>query len=100
LRVFYFRGEENIAVQFRFGLPAIRLLAVVAVVATLLHPIPACFLDYHPAYGVPAALGAAPLLAWSLRDALRKFPDWGPFQRRLKWTMLAGMIAILAGVRL
>jgi hypothetical protein len=76
------------------------LAAGLAVAANLLLPIPAFFLDYHPAYGVLAALGAAPLLAWSLRDAFRKFPDWGPLQRRLKWTMLTGMIAILAGVRL
>lgn len=93
----------------RFGLPATRAAAGLAIAATLLLlPFPAAkgrfhlaaVLDYHAAYGVLAALGAGPLLAWSLGDAFRKEPEWGRLQRRLKWTMLAGMAAILAGVLL
>ena len=84
-----------------FGIPATRGAVAAALVATLLLlPVPALRMGYHPAYAAVAALGALPLLIRGLAQALRRDPPWKPLQRGIKWIMLAGMLAILAGVRL
>ena len=51
---------------------------------------------HHTAYGDRAM--PAPLLARNLSDLRLADPPWKRIQRTLKWTMLAGMLAILAGV--
>lgn len=87
-----------------FGEEATRWAAATALIATLLLlPYPGFFLEYHPLYMIFAAVGPAPLLLWTLASLLRPSghaPDWGRIQRRIKWTMLAGMLALLGGVRL
>jgi geranylgeranylglycerol-phosphate geranylgeranyltransferase len=87
----------------RFGLPATRAAVLLLAAGTLLLlPVPmlAGALEYHAAYAVAAALLAVPLLLRVLAAAGRLDPDWGRIQRDLKRTMLAGMVAILAGVLL
>jgi 4-hydroxybenzoate polyprenyltransferase len=85
----------------QFGLPATRMAVLALAAATLLllpAPMLAEALGYHAAYAVAAALLAVPLLLRILAAAGRREPAWGRIQRDLKWTMLAGMAAILAGV--
>lgn len=48
-------------------------------------------------YAAFALLGPLPLLLGVGRDLLGKHPDAGALQRRMKWVMLAGLAAILAG---
>lgn len=85
----------------RFGQGATRaVVAAAAALTLLLLPAPALVSGYHPAFGVMAALGPTPLLVWCLTELRAKVPAWGRIQRGLKWTMLAGMLSILAGARL
>lgn len=85
----------------RFGQGATRALVAAAATATLLLlPVPLLLSGYHPAFAVMAALGPAPLLLRCLGGLRSREPAWGRIQRGLKWTMLAGMLAILAGARL
>ena len=83
--------------------PTRAAVAALALITLALLPIPALVPadpPYHRAYWVLAALGPAALLVWCLRGILSREPRWGRIQRGLKWIMLAGMISILAGVRL
>jgi 4-hydroxybenzoate polyprenyltransferase len=83
-----------------FGEGATRALVAALLIATLmLLPYPALAMEYHPLYAFAAGVPGA-LLVWLLALALRAAPPWGRIQRRLKWTMLAGMLALLVGVRL
>lgn len=66
----------------------------------LLLPAPLLVMEYHPLYGVLALAAPAPLLVRSLFDLRFAEPPWKRIQRALKWTMLAGMVSILAGVLL
>lgn len=80
-----------------FGEGATRALVAVLLIATLLLlPVP-LRLGYPSAYGVVAVVPG--LLLISMLIGLPKEPTpWGKVQRRLKWTMLAGMAALLVGV--
>jgi geranylgeranylglycerol-phosphate geranylgeranyltransferase len=83
----------------RYGEGAARAVtAALCVLTVLLLPLPWLRLGYHIGYPVLAALGILPLLASILAALRHPKPDWKGIQRRLKWTMLAGMGAILAGV--
>lgn len=75
------------------------LVAAILAGTLLLLPVPLLALEYHALYGV-AALAPAGLLAWILARISKPAPDWSWIQKRLKWSMLAGMAAILVGVRL
>jgi geranylgeranylglycerol-phosphate geranylgeranyltransferase len=83
----------------RFGPAATRMLAgLLTALVLLILPLPALVTGYRMGYAVLALLGPAPLLAVNLKDLGRADPDWGKLQRRCKWVMLAGMLAIFAGV--
>lgn len=83
------------------GIPATRLATGLFLAATLLLlPAPFLWMGYHPIYGVLALAGPAPLLVRNMFELRFPEPPWGRIQRTLKWTMLAGMLAILAGVLL
>jgi hypothetical protein len=56
-------------------------------------------LGYHIGYPIAAASLCLPLLALVLAGLRAPEPAWGPMQKRLKLLMLAGMIAIVLGVR-
>jgi geranylgeranylglycerol-phosphate geranylgeranyltransferase len=83
----------------RFGDNAAKgVTAVACVLVVLLLPLPWLHLGYHAGYPILAALGPLPLLAIILAALKHPGTDWHSVQKRLKWTMLAGMLAILAGV--
>ncbi|HKP95847.1 MAG TPA: UbiA family prenyltransferase [Fibrobacteria bacterium] len=83
----------------RFGQGAAKgVTAAACILVVLLLPVPWLHLRYHTGYAVLAALGPLPLLATILAALKLPGTDWRAVQRRLKWTMLAGMGAILAGV--
>lgn len=83
----------------RFGNGAAKAAAGAACAAViLLLPVPWLVLDYRAGYAWAAALGPLPLLLWTLYRILRPQTDWKTVQRTLKWSMLAGMAAIFAGV--
>jgi geranylgeranylglycerol-phosphate geranylgeranyltransferase len=84
----------------RYGPDATRgVVGVLAVLVILLLPLPVFFLRYRPAYGVPAGLGALPLLLLIVYAMTIPATDWNQVQRRWKLVMLAGMAAIFVGVR-
>lgn len=88
-----------LTLPIRFGTGAAKgVTAAACLLVVLLLPVPWLYLRYHTGYVVLAALGPLPLLATVLAALKRTGTDWGAVQRRLKWTMLAGMAAILAGV--
>jgi hypothetical protein len=64
-----------------------------------LLPLPWLHLGYHVGYPIAAIAGCLPLLAIVLAGVRVPEPAWGPLQKRLKLLMLAGMIAIVLGVR-
>jgi geranylgeranylglycerol-phosphate geranylgeranyltransferase len=83
----------------RFGLGAAKgVTAAACVLVLLLLPVPWLRLGYRPGYPIIAALGPLPLLAVILAALRHGGTDWKAVQRRLKWVMLAGMAAIVAGV--
>lgn len=83
----------------RFGMGAAKVITAIACIqVVLMLPVPWLHLHYHTGYAVLAALGPLPLLATILAALKHPVPDWNAIQRRLKWVMLAGMLAILAGV--
>ncbi|MDB5102643.1 MAG: geranylgeranylglycerol-phosphate geranylgeranyltransferase [Fibrobacteres bacterium] len=83
----------------RFGEKAAKTVSAGAcIVVVLLLPVPWLRLGYRAGYPVIAAAGLLPLLATIVSAVLRPGTDWHSVQSRLKWAMLAGMAAILAGV--
>ena len=84
----------------RYGPVAARwMVGVLAVLLLLLLPVPMLFLHYRSAYALPTVWAALPLLLLILYSVSKVSPQWGKVQRYWKWFMLAGMLAILAGVR-
>ena len=83
----------------RFGEPAAKgAAAAICIIVVLLLPVPWLRLGYHAGYGMVAALGLLPLLATVVAAVLRPGTNWRAVQKRMKWIMLMGMAAILAGV--
>ncbi|MDB5048886.1 MAG: geranylgeranylglycerol-phosphate geranylgeranyltransferase [Fibrobacteres bacterium] len=83
----------------RFGPDAAKgVTAAACILVVLMLPVPWLHLRYHAGYAVLAALGPLPLLATILAALRHSVTDWRAVQRRMKWIMLTGMAAILAGV--
>ncbi len=83
----------------RFGEKATkRVVAGICIVVILLLPVPWLHLGYHAGYPILAALVVLPLMATIIAAVVRPGTHWREVQKRLKWVMLAGMIAVLAGV--
>ncbi len=82
-----------------WSLEAARKLAFSGVAILLAFlPLPAFFFGYRWPYLVLATALAAPFLAALLVELSRSGADYGQCQRHLKWAMLGGMAALLAGV--
>ncbi len=93
------RANGYQTLPIRFGETAAKgVTAAACVLVLLMLPLPWLHLGYHAGYPVLAALGPLPLLAIILAALKRPGTDWHAVQKRLKWTMLAGMLAIVAGV--
>ncbi|MEO7779900.1 MAG: UbiA family prenyltransferase [Fibrobacteria bacterium] len=93
------RASGYLTLPIRFGEGAAKgVTAAACVLVLLLLPLPWLRLGYHAGYPILAAFGPLPLLAIILVALKRPVTDWHGVQKRLKWTMLAGMLAILAGV--
>lgn len=91
-------GAMTLAV--RYGTGASKIAVTAACLATLaLLPLPWIRLGYHIGYPIAAAVLCLPLLALVLAGLRAPAPAWHPMQKRLKLLMVAGMIAILFGVR-
>lgn len=94
-------AQGALTFPIRYGMQATAVfVTVVCVLVLMLLPVPWLRLGYHAGYLVAAAAGCLPLLALVLAGLRAPEPAWGLVQRRLKLLMLAGMIAILLGVRL
>ncbi len=89
----------RITFPIRFGTLSTRLASMLVTTLILaLLPIPYLWLNYHAGYGLVALIGPLPLLVIVLKKLFTHVPDWGGIQRNLKWVMLAGMLAIFAGI--
>ena len=64
----------------------------------LLLPLPTVWLDYAWPYAAVSTLGVAPLLISLMVLLTRSAPEYGVCQRRMKWLMVVGMVAMGAGV--
>lgn len=94
-------AQGALTLPIRYGArAAARVVTILCVAVLLLLPLPWLRMGYHWGYLIPAAGGCLPLLALALAGLRAPEPAWGLVQRRLKLLMLAGMIAILLGVRL
>lgn len=94
------REHGAMTLPVRFGMGAAKTVVAAACLATLaLLPLPFLHLGYHIGYPIAAAALCLPLLALALAGLRAPAPAWHPMQKRLKLLMVAGMIAILLGVR-
>lgn len=94
------REHGALTLPVLYGTKAARIAVAIACVGTLaLLPVPWLRLGYHVGYPIAAAALCLPLLALVLAGLQAPEPAWGPMQKRLKQLMLAGMIAIVLGVR-
>lgn len=94
------REHGALTLPVLYGTKAARIAVAIASVATLaLLPLPWLRLGYHIGYPIAAAALCLPLLALVLAGLQAPEPAWRPMQKRLKLLMVAGMIAILLGVR-
>jgi len=94
------REHGAITLPVLYGMGAAKIAVTAACLATLaLLPLPWIRLGYHIGYPIAAAGLCLPLLALVLAGLRAPAPAWHPMQRRLKLLMVAGMIAILFGVR-
>lgn len=94
------RLHGALTLPVRYGTGAARAgTAAAALAVLLLLPVPWLRLGYRIGYPIAAAALCLPLLAAVLAGLRAPQPAWGPMQRRLKLLMVAGMIAILLGVR-
>lgn len=94
------REHGAMTLPVRYGAGAAKGAVAAACLATLgLLPLPWLRLGYHAGYLVAAAALCLPLLALVLAGLRAPEPAWHPMQKRLKLLMVAGMIAIVLGVR-
>lgn len=94
------REQGAATLPIRFGMGAAKAgVGLACLLVLFLLPIPWLHLGYHAGYLVAAITGCLPLLAIALAGVRAPEPAWGPLQKRLKLLMLAGMIAIVLGVR-
>jgi geranylgeranylglycerol-phosphate geranylgeranyltransferase len=90
-------GYETLPIRFGAG-AAKGVTAGACILVVLLLPLPWLHMQYRAGYAILALLGPLPLLATILANLRRPEPNWNGVQKRMKWVMLAGMVAILAGV--
>lgn len=94
------RAHGALTLPVLYGTKAAKAAVTAACLATLaLLPLPWLRLGYHIGYPIAAAFLCLPLLALVLAGLRAPEPAWRPMQKRLKLLMVAGMIAILLGVR-
>lgn len=94
-------AQGALTLPIHYGMKAAAgVVTAMCLLVLLLLPVPYLRLGYHVGYLFAAAAGCLPLLALVLAGLRAPEPAWGLLQRRLKLLMLAGMIAILLGVRL
>jgi geranylgeranylglycerol-phosphate geranylgeranyltransferase len=94
------REHGALTLPVLYGTKAARIAVAIACYATVaLLPVPWLRLGYHIGYPIAAASLCLPLLALVLAGLRAPAPAWGPMQKRLKLLMVAGMIAIVLGVR-
>ena len=94
------REHGALTLPVLYGMGAAKIAVAAASVATLgLLPLPWLRLGYHVGYPIAAAALCLPLLALVLAGLRVPAPAWHPMQKRLKLLMMAGMVAILLGVR-
>ncbi|MCD6024539.1 MAG: Digeranylgeranylglyceryl phosphate synthase [Fibrobacteria bacterium] len=90
-------GHRTYAVAAGAGAARKLAFAVVALILAFL-PFPALFFGYGRAYSLAAIALAGPLVFLLLRELARPDANFTRAQKLLKGLMLAGMVALLAGV--
>jgi len=94
------REHGALTLPVLYGTGAAKAVVAIACVGTLaLLPVPWLRLGYHIGYPIAAAGLCLPLLALVFAGLRAPEPAWRPMQKRLKLLMVAGMIAIVLGVR-
>ena len=94
------RAHGALTLPVLYGTGPAKAAVAFACLATLgLLPVPWLRLGYHIGYPLAAAALCLPLLALVLAGLRAPEPAWRPMQQRLKLLMMAGMIAIVLGVR-
>lgn len=78
----------------RIGVWLITLLLLLAL------PMPSILLDWNRWYALLAAMGPAPLLLGIGMRLQGTSPDFSALQKRYKWVMLTGLIALMGGALL
>jgi len=90
-------GHRTFAVTAGIGAARKLAFATVALMLALL-PFPALLFGYGRAYSLAVIVLAGPLVFLLLRELSRPAADFSKAQKLLKLLMLAGMVALLAGV--
>jgi 4-hydroxybenzoate polyprenyltransferase len=90
-------GHRTFAVTAGVGAARKLAFATVALMLALL-PVPALYFGYGRAYSLSVIVLAGPLVFVLLRELSNPMADFNRAQKWLKGLMLAGMIALLAGV--
>ncbi len=94
------RAQGAVTLPIRWGMGTAKaMVGCCCGLVLLMLPVPYLRLGYHVGYPLAAAAGCLPLLALVLAGLRAPQPAWGPMQKRLKGLMLAGMVAIVLGVR-
>ena len=90
-------GHRTFAVAAGPGAARKLAFATVALLLAFL-PFPALFFGYGPAYSITIIVLAGPVIFLLLRELSKPAADFSRAQKLLKLLMVAGMIALLAGV--